>query len=52
MVGVGQFASGLDRRRHARRQLRGFRRVGAVVGAVLVGVVLVLVIVGRLAGHL
>jgi hypothetical protein len=52
VVGVGQFAQGMARRSDARRRVHGWRRVGGTIGAVLVGVVLLLVIIGRLAGHL
>jgi Co/Zn/Cd efflux system component len=52
MVGVGQFAQGMARRTEQRRQTHGWRRVGGVITAVLATVVLVLVIIGRVAGHL
>lgn len=52
VVGVGQFARGMARRRDTRRRAHGWRRVGGAVGAVLVGAVLLLVLIARLAGHL
>jgi hypothetical protein len=50
MVGVGQFADGLARHTAVRR--RGGRRVVAVIGGVLAGIVLVLFVIARVAGHL
>jgi hypothetical protein len=52
VVGVGQFAQGIARRRAPRSDARGLRRVGGIVVSVLVAVVLVLWIVARVAGHL
>jgi len=52
MVGVGQFAQGVSRRRGRSRQSHGLRRVGGVVTGVVVAAVLVLWIVARVAGHL
>jgi len=52
MVGVGSFAQGLDRRRAGRRPRHGVRRLGGAVASVLIGLVFVLWIAARLAGHL
>jgi hypothetical protein len=52
MVGIGQFSEGMARRGERRRQTHGWRRVGGVITAVLATAVLVLVLIGRVAGHL
>jgi len=52
LVGVGQFAQGVARRRAPRRDARGLRRVGGIVVSALVALVVVLWIVARVAGHL
>ncbi len=52
MVGVGQFAEGLARRRAPHRQAHGLRRVGGIVAGIAVGVVIVLWVIARVAGHL
>jgi len=52
VVGVGQFAQGVARRRAPRREARGLRRVASIVVSVLVVLVFVLWIAARVAGHL
>jgi hypothetical protein len=52
MVGVGQFAQGIARRSEQRRQTHGLRRVAGVIGGALITILLLLFIIGRLAGHL
>ncbi|HVC70557.1 MAG TPA: hypothetical protein VNC61_09930 [Acidimicrobiales bacterium] len=52
MVGVGQFAQGVARRRARRRPAHGLRRFVGVAVGVLVALVVVLWIVARVAGHL
>jgi Co/Zn/Cd efflux system component len=52
MVGVGQFAEGLARRRAPHRQAHGLRRIGGIVAGIAVGVVIVLWVIARVAGHL
>jgi hypothetical protein len=52
VVGVGQFAQGMARRSEKRRQTHGLRRVASVIGGVLITILLVLFIIGRVAGHL
>jgi hypothetical protein len=52
VVGVGQFAQGVARRRGDRRRRHGLRRLGGVVTGALIALVFVLWIAARLAGHL
>ncbi|MGH9018333.1 MAG: hypothetical protein ACRDY1_11350, partial [Acidimicrobiales bacterium] len=52
MVGVGQFARGMARRQERRTQAHGWRRVAGAVAGVLIGLVVVLWVVARVAGHL
>jgi hypothetical protein len=52
MVGVGQFAEGLARRRAPHRQAHDLRRAGGIVASIAVGVVIVLWVIARVAGHL
>jgi hypothetical protein len=52
MVGVGQFAQGMSRRRGSRRPPHGLRRVAGVVTGALIALVFVLWIAARVAGHL
>ncbi len=52
MVGVGQFATGVSRRRGRHRESHGLRRLGGAVTGVVVAAVFVLWIVARVAGHL
>jgi hypothetical protein len=52
VVGVGRFAEGMARRSDTRRRSHGWRRVSGAIGAFLVGAVLLLVLIARLAGHL
>jgi hypothetical protein len=52
MVGVGQFAQGISRRRGDRRPSHGLRRVGGIVTGALIALVFVLWIAARVGGHL
>jgi hypothetical protein len=52
MVGVGQFAQGISRRRSDRRPSHGLRRVGGVITGAVIALVFVLWIAARVGGHL
>jgi hypothetical protein len=52
MVGVGQFAQGMARRRGDGRRRHGLRRVLSVITGALIALVFVLWIAARVAGHL